>query len=136
MILNLLCCLILQQPRTYGMLNRIVDPSNNLCIVCFSCIYQSSIPGRSSEPLKYNSDLTITNKINLLYDRENQIESKRNFIESSYSILKWERTGDLNEKKYSYWSYAMRNFLKGKKIWGYVSGTSVIPRNTTRIMLL
>jgi hypothetical protein len=24
----------------------------------------------------------------------------------------------------------MRNFLKGKKIWGYVSGTYVIPRNT------
>jgi hypothetical protein len=24
----------------------------------------------------------------------------------------------------------MRNFFKGKKIWGYVSGTSVKPRNT------
>jgi hypothetical protein len=24
----------------------------------------------------------------------------------------------------------MRNFLKGKKMWGYVSGTFVIPRNT------
>jgi len=24
----------------------------------------------------------------------------------------------------------MRNFLKGKRIWGYVSGTSVKPRNT------
>ena len=24
----------------------------------------------------------------------------------------------------------MRNFLKGKKIWGYVSGTYVIPKNT------
>jgi len=23
----------------------------------------------------------------------------------------------------------MKNFLKGKKMWGYVSGTSVIPRN-------
>jgi hypothetical protein len=44
MILNLLCCLILCQLWTYGMLNRIVNPSNNLCIVCFSCIYKSSIP--------------------------------------------------------------------------------------------
>jgi len=24
----------------------------------------------------------------------------------------------------------MRNFLKGKKMWGYVSGTYVIPKNT------
>jgi hypothetical protein len=24
----------------------------------------------------------------------------------------------------------MRNFLKGKKMWGYVRGTYVIPRNT------
>jgi hypothetical protein len=23
----------------------------------------------------------------------------------------------------------MKNFLKGKKMWGYVNGTSVIPRN-------
>jgi len=29
----------------------------------------------------------------------------------------------LDGKNYSYWSYAMRNFLKGKKIWGYVSRT-------------
>jgi hypothetical protein len=26
----------------------------------------------------------------------------------------------------------MKNFLKGKKMWGYVSGTSVIPRNTDK----
>jgi len=26
----------------------------------------------------------------------------------------------------------MRNFLKGKKIWGYVSGTYVIPMNTDK----
>jgi hypothetical protein len=44
MIPNLLCCLILCQLCTYGMLNKIVNPSNNLCIVCFSCIYQSNIP--------------------------------------------------------------------------------------------
>jgi len=24
----------------------------------------------------------------------------------------------------------MRNFLKGEKIWGYVSGTYVVPKNT------
>ena len=53
MIPNLLRCLLLRQLRTYGMLNKIVNPSNNLCIinpsnnlciVCFSCIYQSNIP--------------------------------------------------------------------------------------------
>jgi hypothetical protein len=36
----------------------------------------------------------------------------------------------LDGNNYSYWSYVMRNFLKGKKMWGYVSGTFVIPRNT------
>ncbi|KAJ6993058.1 hypothetical protein NC653_016247 [Populus alba x Populus x berolinensis] len=35
----------------------------------------------------------------------------------------------LDGKNYSYWSYVMRNFLKGKKMWGYVSGTYVIPKN-------
>jgi hypothetical protein len=36
----------------------------------------------------------------------------------------------LDRKNYSYWSYVMRNFLKAKKMWGYVSGTYVIPKNT------
>jgi len=36
----------------------------------------------------------------------------------------------LDIKNYSYWSYLMRNFLKGKKMWGYVSGPYVIPKNT------
>jgi len=36
----------------------------------------------------------------------------------------------LDGKNYSYWSYVMRNFLKGKKMWGYVSGTYVVPKNT------
>ena len=36
----------------------------------------------------------------------------------------------LDGKNYSYWSYVMRNFLKGKKMLGYVSGTYVIPKNT------
>jgi hypothetical protein len=36
----------------------------------------------------------------------------------------------LDGKNYSYWSYIMRNFLKGKNIWGYVSGTYVVPKNT------
>ena len=44
MIPNLLCCLILSQLHTYRMLNGIVNSSNNLCIVCFPCIYQNIIP--------------------------------------------------------------------------------------------
>ena len=36
--------------------------------------------GQSSEPPKYNIDLTITNKINLQYDRENQVKPKGNFV--------------------------------------------------------
>lgn len=36
----------------------------------------------------------------------------------------------LDGKNYSYWSYVMRNFLKGKKMWGYVSGTFVKPVQT------
>jgi hypothetical protein len=36
----------------------------------------------------------------------------------------------LDGKNYSYWSYVMRNFLNGKKIWGYVNGTYVISKNT------
>jgi hypothetical protein len=35
----------------------------------------------------------------------------------------------LDGKNYSYWSYVMRNFLKGKKRWGYASGTYMIPKN-------
>lgn len=33
----------------------------------------------------------------------------------------------LNGKNYSYWSYVMKNFLIGKKLWGYVSGTHCKP---------
>ena len=36
----------------------------------------------------------------------------------------------LDGKNYSYWSYVMRNFLKGKKMWGYVSGTYMVPKNS------
>ena len=36
----------------------------------------------------------------------------------------------LDEKNYSYWSYVMRKFLKGKKLWGYVNGTCVKPKST------
>ena len=32
-------------------------------------------------------------------------------------------------KNYTYWSYVMKKFLKGKKLWGYVSGTFVKPRD-------
>jgi len=43
MIANLLWCLIFCQLPTYGMLNRIIDISNNLWFVCFLCIYQNNI---------------------------------------------------------------------------------------------
>jgi len=36
----------------------------------------------------------------------------------------------LDGKNYSYWSYVMINFFKGKKMWRYVSGTYVVPKNT------
>lgn len=36
----------------------------------------------------------------------------------------------LNGKNYSYWSYVMKNFLRGKKLWGYVSGTHCKPIET------
>ncbi|KAK0583513.1 hypothetical protein LWI29_037703 [Acer saccharum] len=35
----------------------------------------------------------------------------------------------LDGKNYSYWSYVMKNFLKGKKIWGYVSGILGEPKD-------
>ena len=33
----------------------------------------------------------------------------------------------LDGKNFAYWSYVMRNFLKGKSMWGYVSGTITAP---------
>jgi len=36
----------------------------------------------------------------------------------------------LDEKNYSYWSYVMQKKIKDKKMWGYVSGTYVVPKNT------
>ena len=36
----------------------------------------------------------------------------------------------LDGKNYSYWSYAMQNFFKGKRMWEYVSGTYTVPKNT------
>ena len=35
----------------------------------------------------------------------------------------------LDGKKNSYWSYMMKKFLKGKKIWGYIIGTLCKPMN-------
>ena len=35
----------------------------------------------------------------------------------------------LDGKNYSYWSYVKQNFFKGKKMWEYVSGTYVVPKN-------
>ena len=39
----------------------------------------------------------------------------------------------LDGKNYSYWSYVLKNFLKGKKLWGYISGTSVKPTGAKEI---
>ena len=36
----------------------------------------------------------------------------------------------LDGKSYLYWSYVMINFFKSKMMRGYVSGTSMIPKNT------
>jgi hypothetical protein len=36
----------------------------------------------------------------------------------------------LDGKNYSYLSYVMIYFFKGKKMWGYVSGILMKPRNT------
>ena len=38
----------------------------------------------------------------------------------------------LKQQNYSYWSYVIRNFLKGKKMWGYVCETSVNPKATDK----
>jgi hypothetical protein len=35
----------------------------------------------------------------------------------------------LKREIYHYWSYVMKNFLKGKRMWGYIDGTSVKPTN-------
>ncbi|XP_062114820.1 uncharacterized protein LOC133827805 [Humulus lupulus] len=35
----------------------------------------------------------------------------------------------LNGQNYSYWHYVMKFFLKGKLMWGYVSGTSTKPKD-------
>jgi len=35
----------------------------------------------------------------------------------------------LDGKNYLYWSYVMRNFFKDKRMWGYISGTFVKPKN-------
>jgi hypothetical protein len=41
----------------------------------------------------------------------------------------------LDGKNYLYYSYIMRNFLKGKKMWGYVSGTYMYLRILRKGML-
>jgi hypothetical protein len=48
--------------------------------------------------------------------------TKRDYSLQSMSVR-------LDGKNYSYWSYVMRNFLKGKKMWGYVRRTYTIPQN-------
>ncbi|XP_055960608.1 uncharacterized protein LOC130015098 [Mercurialis annua] len=37
----------------------------------------------------------------------------------------------LDGKNYAYWSYVMKNFLKGKQKWGYISGDFVKPEDGT-----
>ena len=36
----------------------------------------------------------------------------------------------LDGKNYLYWSYVMRNFLKVKKLWEYITRTCVKPKST------
>ena len=38
----------------------------------------------------------------------------------------------LDGKNYPHWSYVMRNFLKGKKLCGDVTGTCVKPKSTDK----
>ena len=33
----------------------------------------------------------------------------------------------LDGKNYTYWSYVMKNFRRGKNMWGYVAGTKAKP---------
>lgn len=33
----------------------------------------------------------------------------------------------LDGKHFAYWNYVTKNFLKGKKLWGYVNGDSAKP---------
>jgi hypothetical protein len=42
----------------------------------------------------------------------------------------------LDGKNYLYWSYVMRNFLKGKKMWRYVSGTVILKNNKEEDVVL
>ena len=35
----------------------------------------------------------------------------------------------LDGKNFAYWNYVMKNFLKGKKMWGYVNGDLKKPKN-------
>ena len=35
----------------------------------------------------------------------------------------------LDGKNFAYWNYMMKNFLKGKKMWGYINGDLKKPKN-------
>lgn len=39
----------------------------------------------------------------------------------------------LDGKNYTYWSYVMKNFLKGKKLWGYINGDLNKPNDKTNV---
>jgi hypothetical protein len=46
----------------------------------FEKLFQGWLVVRPSEPSKYNPNFTITDKINLWYDHENQVEPKKKFV--------------------------------------------------------
>ncbi|XP_048232481.1 uncharacterized protein LOC125370585 [Ricinus communis] len=40
----------------------------------------------------------------------------------------------LDGKNYAYWSYVMKNFLKGKQKWGYISGAFIKPQDDMALL--
>ncbi|XP_048234358.1 uncharacterized protein LOC125370938 [Ricinus communis] len=40
----------------------------------------------------------------------------------------------LDGKNYAYWSYVMKNFLKGKQKWGYISGAYIKPQDDVALL--
>ena len=35
----------------------------------------------------------------------------------------------LDGRNFAYWNYVMKNFLKGKKMWGYINGDLAKPKS-------
>ncbi|XP_048229095.1 uncharacterized protein LOC107260911 [Ricinus communis] len=40
----------------------------------------------------------------------------------------------LDGKNYAYWSYVIKNFLKGKQKWGYISGAYIKPQDDVALL--